>query len=179
MRQKQCLLSLQFLRTVWSSTIYLFDKEAKTLQCHANKTETWFFEISKLTFKKDWYLRLVFKNDFFYVMVRVSVSHRHHFLGNCQVDWHQIWVKGTKVPYLHNFFSNFKLKILDFFLRIWLFLIKVGLYGREKFKWHLRIHMRFTSKKSWLLLWRVSTKVVERIVKFQIWIWANFFFRFR
>ena len=48
-------------------------------------------------------------------------------------------------------------------------------YGR-KFQTFLKVHIRFTPQKSCILLGRGSTKVVQRIVKFQILGFDNFCF---
>ncbi len=70
---------------------------------------------------------------------RPSSIHRHRFLGNSQVDWHQSLVRGTYSPYLQTIFSLFFtiLNFWFFFLHFFFLFINIGPYGRKKFKPHL------------------------------------------
>ena len=108
-----------------------------------------------------------------------SSVRRHHFLGNRQVDWHHILVTGIYPPYFQTIFlsfffhnSNF-LFFYDFFREHWTI-------GEKTIQTTspLKVHVRFTPTKSCILLERASTKVVQRIVKLEIFAFANCFFFF-
>ena len=75
------------------------------------------------------------------VMTRASVVRpsvrRHRFLGNRQVDWHQILLTGTYPPHLQTiFFLLFKILKFWFFHEFFRF-ITIGPYGSKYFKRHL------------------------------------------
>ncbi len=110
-----------------------------------------------------------------------SVICTHHFLGNHQVDWHQILVTGIYPSYISRpfFFCFSNLKFLIYWDFFSFSLTYIGPYGRKKFQTTspLKARIRFTPKKSCILLGRVSTKVVQRIVKWNfgfLRIWFSF-----
>ncbi len=102
---------------------------------------------------------------------------RHRFVRNCPLAWHQILVTGTYPPYLQIIFF---FKILNKIYIFFFVFVNLEPYGRKTFKRHLLL--KYTSdslpKKSSILLGRVSTKVVQRIVKFQILDFCQLYFSF-
>ena len=71
-------------------------------------------------------------------------------------------------------------EILDFW-QIFFVFANMGPYGSKSFTTTspLKEHIRFACQNSWILLGRVSSKVVQRIVEFEIlYFWQFFFFFF-
>ncbi len=96
-----------------------------------------------------------------------SVVFRHRFLGYHWMHQCQILGTGTYPPYLQTIFVFVFSKF--YFFTIFPLFVNMGLYGRKHFKWHIyesthQVH----SQKSCILLRRVRTKVIQTIVKFQV-----------
>ena len=99
---------------------------------------------------------------------------RHGFLGNQQVDWHQILVTATYPSYLQILF--FFQKILFIFLRFLFVFINIGPYGRKNFKriliWKCE-PARFTPKND-AYCWGASLpKLLKKLWNLKFWNFAK------
>ena len=99
------------------------------------------------------------------------------------MDWQQILVTGTYPWYLHTFFLFVLFWFSKFYifgiLRFFFLIVNMGQYGRKNSNdissaSTLQIH----SQKSCILQGRVSTEVVQRIMKFEILDFCHFYFLF-
>ena len=81
------------------------------------------------------------------------------------MDLHQILVTDTYPPYLQTIFLLFFNDFLHFFF----FFVNIGPYGTKNSNdiSSVTTH-QIHSEKSCIVLGRISTKVVQRIVKFEI-----------
>ena len=90
----------------------------------------------------------------------------------------QVPIHHISRPFFFYFFLVFKILIFYFFNDFFAF-VNMGPYGRKlQTTSPLKLHIKFPPKILCILLGRVCTKVVQRIVKFQILNFCRFFFSF-
>ncbi len=94
-----------------------------------------------------------------------------HFFGNWKLNQHHFWGVGWGVH--HTFVSPNCFFVLYIFQPATIWEQKSN--GISSESEHVHVKNMFTPKNSCILLGRVATKVVQRLVKFQILNFAKFF----